>query len=115
MAAPTAFLCHSSADKALVVDRLAMDLRANGVEVWYDKWEISPDYGTYTFFLNKNAKWHDGRPITASDVEYMIKRGQTLVGDENVDMLEVNGVPEVLGRPIVALLHDMPFQKHCAA
>ena len=42
MAAPTAFLCHSSADKALVADRLAMDLRTNGVEVWYNKWEISP-------------------------------------------------------------------------
>jgi ABC-type transport system substrate-binding protein len=37
-----------------------------------DKWDVSPDYGTYTFYLNKSAKWHDATPITARDVEYMI-------------------------------------------
>ncbi len=39
MSAPKAFICHSSKDKS-VVKRLAIDLRKNGVEAWYDDWEI---------------------------------------------------------------------------
>ena len=33
-------------------------------------WTISSDGKTYTFFLNKNAKWSDGRPVLASDFVY---------------------------------------------
>lgn len=36
---PTVFLSHNSQDRNFV-ERLASDLRANGVDVWYDKWEI---------------------------------------------------------------------------
>ncbi len=35
-----------------------------------EKWSVSPDGLTYTFNLVKNAKWHDGKPVTAEDVEY---------------------------------------------
>jgi peptide/nickel transport system substrate-binding protein len=35
-----------------------------------ERWEISPDGTQYTFFLHKNAKWHDGVPVTAADVEF---------------------------------------------
>ena len=35
-----------------------------------DSWEIAEDGRTYTFFLNQNAKWHDGTPITAADVQF---------------------------------------------
>ncbi len=37
-----------------------------------DSWEISEDKTTYTFHLNPNAKWHDGTPLTAEDVEFTI-------------------------------------------
>jgi len=33
-------------------------------------WEISPDLKTYTFHLDPAAKWSDGRPITAEDVQF---------------------------------------------
>lgn len=33
-------------------------------------WEISPDGRTYTFCLQENARWHDGRPVTAPDVAF---------------------------------------------
>lgn len=36
---PTAFLCHASEDKD-IVRRLAGDLLANGIEVFFDEWEI---------------------------------------------------------------------------
>jgi peptide/nickel transport system substrate-binding protein len=35
-----------------------------------DYWEASDDGVTYTFFLNQNAKFHDGTPLTAADVEF---------------------------------------------
>jgi len=35
-----------------------------------EKHELSPDGKTYTFTLRKNAKWHDGQPVTAEDVEF---------------------------------------------
>ncbi|MBI3416418.1 MAG: peptide ABC transporter substrate-binding protein [Verrucomicrobia bacterium] len=35
-----------------------------------ERWEISPDNRTYTFFLRTNAAWSTGEPITADDVVY---------------------------------------------
>lgn len=35
-----------------------------------EKWEISKDGRTFTFFLRKGAKWHDGKPVTAEDVKF---------------------------------------------
>src|ERR671910_1228984 len=35
-----------------------------------DSWEIAPDGVTYTFHLNKEAKWHDGVDVTAADVQF---------------------------------------------
>jgi peptide/nickel transport system substrate-binding protein len=37
-----------------------------------ERWEFSPDGKTYTFYLRKNVKWHDGQPFTAADVKYSI-------------------------------------------
>lgn len=42
-------------------------------------WETSKDNLTWTFHLNKNAKWHDGKAVTSNDVKYtyelMLKTG----------------------------------------
>jgi peptide/nickel transport system substrate-binding protein len=35
-----------------------------------ESWTTSPDGRTYTFNLVQNARWHDGRPVTAADVEF---------------------------------------------
>lgn len=35
-----------------------------------ERWEISPDGLTYTFYLRKNVKWHDGKPLTSADVKF---------------------------------------------
>jgi len=37
-------------------------------------WVISPDGLTYTFTLRKDAKWSDGKGVTAKDFEYAWKR-----------------------------------------
>lgn len=35
-----------------------------------EKWEISKDKKVFTFFLRKNAFFHDGHPVTAEDVKF---------------------------------------------
>ena len=37
-----------------------------------DRWEINEDNTEFTFYLNADAKWHDGTPVTAADVEYTV-------------------------------------------
>jgi peptide/nickel transport system substrate-binding protein len=39
-----------------------------------ERWETSSDGLTYTFFLRKNVKWHDGSAFTADDVVYSIEK-----------------------------------------
>jgi peptide/nickel transport system substrate-binding protein len=39
-----------------------------------DSWETSDDGLTWTFHLNKDAKWHDGKPVTSEDVAYTFNR-----------------------------------------
>lgn len=39
-----------------------------------EKWEVSSDGKTYTFKIREDAKWSDGKPVTAQDFEYAWKR-----------------------------------------
>lgn len=39
-----------------------------------EKWEVSSDELTYTFHLRNNAKWSDGKGVTAKDFLYAWKR-----------------------------------------
>jgi microcin C transport system substrate-binding protein len=40
------------------------------VGILAEYWEISPDNTIYTFRIHPAAKWSDGRPVTAEDVQY---------------------------------------------
>ncbi len=39
-----------------------------------ESWEISPDGTQYTFRLRPNARFHDGKSVTASDVKWSLER-----------------------------------------
>jgi oligopeptide transport system substrate-binding protein len=39
-----------------------------------EKWNVSPDGTVYTFHLRENAKFHNGRAVTAQDVIYSWER-----------------------------------------
>ncbi len=39
-----------------------------------ESWDISADGKTYTFHINKNATYQDGRPVSAEDVKYSFER-----------------------------------------
>ena len=38
------------------------------------RWEASEDFKTWTFYLRKDAKWSNGKPVTAKDFENSWKR-----------------------------------------
>ena len=39
-----------------------------------ERWEVSGDGLKYTFFLDRQATFHDGRPVTAEDIKYSWER-----------------------------------------
>src|SRR4051812_17744823 len=39
-----------------------------------ESWTLSKDGLTYEFVLRKNAKFHDGSPVTAEDVKFSFER-----------------------------------------
>ncbi len=41
-----------------------------------ERWEVTPDGKTYTFHLREDARWTDGRPVTAHDFTYSWRRLQ---------------------------------------
>jgi peptide/nickel transport system substrate-binding protein len=49
-----------------------------------ERWEMSPDNKTITFHLRRNAKFHDGSPVTAEDVRWSIERSLNVKGAAGV-------------------------------
>ena len=38
-----------------------------------ERWKFADDFKSATYYLRRGAKWHDGEPITARDVEFTYK------------------------------------------
>jgi microcin C transport system substrate-binding protein len=54
-----------------------------------EKWSISEDKKTFTFYIDKTARWSDGKPIIAQDVRWtydMIMDPNNLTGAHKVEM-----------------------------
>ena len=68
------------------------------IGVLAESWEISPDKMTYTFKINPAAKWSDGQPVTAEDVQFyfdVIMNPKNMTSLFRVDLLRFNR-PEVV-------------------
>ena len=39
-----------------------------------EKWKHTADFGEATYVIDARAKWHDGRPITAEDVQWSLEQ-----------------------------------------
>jgi oligopeptide transport system substrate-binding protein len=52
---------------ALFEGLLRFDRHGRSVPGVASSWEISPDRKTYTFHFRPNARWSDGKPVTAQD------------------------------------------------
>ena len=65
-----------------------------------ERWEISPDGTTYTFYLRKGARFHDGREVKADDFKYSLERAcdpETESPTAVTYLSDIVGVKEVLG------------------
>ena len=45
-----------------------------------ESWQLAPDGMSVTFKLRKNAKFHDGTPVTAKDVKWSFDRAVSVGG-----------------------------------
>ncbi len=62
------------------------------------RWSISADKKTYTFFLDKRARWSDGKPVTAADVKWTfdaIMDPKNMTGPHKVSLARFSS-PKVL-------------------
>jgi peptide/nickel transport system substrate-binding protein len=66
-----------------------------------EKWEHDASGKVWTFYLRKNAKWHDGKPFTADDVVFTFNKifdpalaspllGYLQVGEQNIAVEKVD-------------------------
>lgn len=63
------------------------------------RWAVSEDGRTVTLWIDERARWSDGQPITAYDVEWTVQAildPRNLTGPQKVDLLRFEP-PQVLG------------------
>ncbi|HEX2697135.1 MAG TPA: peptide ABC transporter substrate-binding protein [Anaerolineales bacterium] len=65
---------HGPGDKLVFSGLVAFDPQLNLIPDLAENWQVSPDGTVYTFYIRKNAKFHDGRSVTAQDVIYSWER-----------------------------------------
>lgn len=90
---------HGSADKRIFSGLVSFDPQLNLTPDLAERWEISSDGTTYTFYLRANAKFHNGRAVTAQDVIYSWERaaGPELASDTVLTYLgDILGVDEMV-------------------
>jgi microcin C transport system substrate-binding protein len=65
-----------------------------------ERWSISDDKKTFTFYMYKSARWSDGHPITTEDVKWtydVIMDPKNLTGPHKIEMERFHP-PEVLDK-----------------
>lgn len=61
--------------KALFEGLLRLDGKTGRpIPGWAERWDVSPDGKTYTFYLRTNSAWSTGEPLTSGDVLYSWRR-----------------------------------------
>lgn len=85
-----------------------LDDKGNPIPAVAESWEVSDDQLEYTFYIREDAKWSDGKPLTANDFVYSWRR---VVNPETAaefsyffynvknaeDIIDGEGNPEELG------------------
>jgi peptide/nickel transport system substrate-binding protein len=71
-----------------------------------ERWEVSEDGLTFTFYLRKDVLWHDGEPFTAADVKFT---WDTILNDE-VNSPRRSDLAELLTPEQIVVLDDYTIQ-----
>jgi oligopeptide transport system substrate-binding protein len=90
---------YSSGNKRIFSGLVSFDPQLNLTPDLAEKWDISSDGMTYTFHLRTNAKFHNGRAVTAQDVIYSWERAASpeLASDTASTYLgDILGVKEMI-------------------
>lgn len=80
------------------------------VGILASSWEISPDKKTYTFHIDPRAKWSDGQPVTAEDVQFyydVIMNPKNLTSVYRVDLSRFSR-PEVIDEHTIRITAQEP-------
>lgn len=84
---PEANIVSALGEGLVVQDPDRVDAVRPGVA---ERWSHSPDFRRWTFHLRKNAKWSDGRAVTAADFVYSFRRILSpKLGADGADLLYV--------------------------
>ena len=89
----------SSGDKLIFSGLVSFDPKLNLTPDLAEKWDVNADGTVYTFHLRTNAKFHNGRAVTARDVIYSWERAASpaLASDTVLTYLgDIVGVREML-------------------
>jgi oligopeptide transport system substrate-binding protein len=65
---------HGSGDKRVFSGLVSFDPQLNLTPDLAESWDVSGDGMRYTFHLRENAKFHNGRTVTAQDFVYSLER-----------------------------------------
>lgn len=65
---------YSSGDKLVFSGLVSLDPRLNITPDLAETWDVSADGTVYTFHIRENAKFHNGRDVTAEDVLFSWER-----------------------------------------
>ncbi len=90
---------HGSGDKLAFSGLVSFDPHLNLIPDLAETWEVSDDGTVYTFHIRENAKFHNGRAVTAQDVAYSWERAASpQIGSDTVATYlgDIVGVKEVL-------------------
>ncbi|WP_256301873.1 ABC transporter substrate-binding protein [Haloarchaeobius salinus] len=91
------------------------------IEPWLaEDWEVADDGRTYTFNLRSDATFHNGDPVTASDVQYSVQRMMEMqngfswmwsgiLSPENVTAVDETTVEMVTTEVFAPFLYTLPF------
>src|SRR5258705_2099328 len=86
-----------SGDKRVFSGLVAFDPKLNVTPDLAENWDVSANGMTYAFHLRQNAKFHNGRAVTAQDVFYSLERaaGPALASDTALTYLgDIVGIHE---------------------
>jgi oligopeptide transport system substrate-binding protein len=109
---------YGSGDKMLYSGLVSFDPNLNLTPDLAQSWDVSPDGTVYTFHLRENARFHDGKPVTAQDVIYSWERAASpaLASDTALTYLgDIVGINELAAGQInnaagLAALDDHTLQ-----
>ncbi|HEX9419711.1 MAG TPA: ABC transporter substrate-binding protein, partial [Methylomirabilota bacterium] len=72
-----------------------------------ESWTVSKDWLTYDFVIRKNAKFHNGEPVTAEDVKFSFDRYRGASSKLLKDSVEAIETPDP-GRVRIRLRRPWP-------